>query len=161
MNTPNEVLYGAIIIPAIYLYIFNNKINGFWNGLAHIFILEYIGILFCETVIFREPIMDSTINTVLFWGYHDTTKDIYIDNLINIIAFIPIGFLSCIITKRYVIVKALFTGLFVSESIECCQLIFKRGSFDVDDIFNNTLGSLIGAIIYIFFVIIWKNIELK
>ena len=42
---------------------------------------------------------------------------------------------------------ALLVGLLVSLVIECSQLIWSRGIFDVDDLFNNTFGALIGGLI--------------
>ena len=38
-------------------------------------------------------------------------------------------------------------GLLVSLTIEFSQLIWYRGVFDVNDLFNNALGALIGGVI--------------
>lgn len=43
--------------------------------------------------------------------------------------------------------NALLVGLLVSLVIECSQLTLKRGVFDVDDLFNNSVGALIGGAI--------------
>lgn len=56
----------------------------------------------------------------------------------NIILFIPIGILLPR-KKRWLIFPFLFSAL-----IETIQLIFLRGTFELDDIFNNTLGAVIG-----------------
>ena len=37
---------------------------------------------------------------------------------------------------------AVLVGLFVSETIECSQLIWQRVTFDVDDLMNNTIGAM-------------------
>lgn len=67
----------------------------------------------------------------------------------NIIGFIPFGFFFPML---FVKVRRLSTVFLLSMefslSIECLQLIFKVGSFDVDDILLNTLGGWIGGILY-------------
>lgn len=35
----------------------------------------------------------------------------------------------------------------MSETIECAQLIWQRGSFDVNDLMNNTIGAMVGGLI--------------
>ena len=36
-------------------------------------------------------------------------------------------------------------GLFISQTIECSQLIWQWGTFDVNDLLNNTIGALLGG----------------
>ena len=55
-------------------------------------------------------------------------------------------------------------GLFLSETIECSQLIWHKGTFDVDDLFNNTVGAIMGALIVLLTTWIRKKVtknELK
>lgn len=70
----------------------------------------------------------------------------------NVVCFIPNGFLLPLVFKRIkngVAVTLITFGF--SLIIELFQLLFKLGSFDVDDLFLNTLGGLIGYIIYYIF----------
>lgn len=66
----------------------------------------------------------------------------------NCIAFMPCGFLLPAISRRcrkgFICVM---TGFLISFFIECTQLVFRVGSFDVDDLMLNTLGVLIGFVI--------------
>ncbi len=63
--------------------------------------------------------------------------------LANILVFIPLGiFVSNKNSKN--VFKTLVICLSVILSIECIQLLFKIGFFDVDDIILNFIGSLIG-----------------
>lgn len=61
----------------------------------------------------------------------------------NILVFIPLGFFVSNKNSKNVF-KTLAICLFVILSIECIQLLFKIGFFDVDDIILNFIGSLIG-----------------
>ena len=65
----------------------------------------------------------------------------------NVVAFFPCGFFLPVVSRRsrrwYNAVLLCF-GL--SLGIEVTQLIFKVGSFDVDDLFLNTAGGILGFI---------------
>lgn len=61
----------------------------------------------------------------------------------NILVFIPLGFFVSNKNPKNVF-KTLVICLSVILSIECIQLLFKIGFFDVDDIILNFIGSLIG-----------------
>ncbi|WP_294795048.1 VanZ family protein [uncultured Fenollaria sp.] len=61
----------------------------------------------------------------------------------NILVFIPLGFFVSNKNSKNVF-KTLAICLSVIFSIECIQLLFKIGFFDVDDIILNFIGSLIG-----------------
>lgn len=61
----------------------------------------------------------------------------------NILVFIPLGFFVSNKNSKNVF-KTLVICISVILSIECIQLLFKIGFFDVDDIILNFTGSLIG-----------------
>jgi len=67
----------------------------------------------------------------------------------NIAIFMPFGFLVPILGRKKR--KFWFTALAsfeLSLSVECIQLITKTGCFDVDDIFLNTIGGILGYLVY-------------
>ena len=64
----------------------------------------------------------------------------------NVVGFMPCGFFLPIISRRSK--KFYNTFLFsfcLSLCIEITQLVFRVGSFDVDDLFLNTLGGMLGV----------------
>lgn len=67
----------------------------------------------------------------------------------NIVIFIPLGFFISQIKSKNVF-KTLIICLCVILTIECIQLFFKIGFFDVDDIILNFIGSLLGVFISLF-----------
>lgn len=72
--------------------------------------------------------------------------------VLNIIMFMPLGFLLPLIWKNFRNPKkVLLTGFALSLAIELSQL-FNRRNTDVDDLLMNTLGALVG-----FFL--WKALE--
>ena len=70
----------------------------------------------------------------------------------NVLIFIPFGFILPIIGKKKanIFKTMLITVVFVFV-IECIQFALNVGSFDVDDILLNSIGSLIGHIIFLVF----------
>lgn len=67
--------------------------------------------------------------------------------ILNIILFIPFGFLFPIIQPK--LSKATITyGVLLSLAIEIMQYITGRGLADIDDLINNALGAVIGYLIY-------------
>lgn len=67
----------------------------------------------------------------------------------NVVAFMPFGFFLPVVSRRgrrwY---NAILLGFLLSLSIETIQLVCKVGSFDVDDLFLNTVGGILGFICY-------------
>lgn len=67
----------------------------------------------------------------------------------NIIAFMPMGFfLPAVTGKRLGSMQILLLVFFFSLAVETVQLLTKLGCFDVDDLILNTLGGLLGYLIY-------------
>ncbi|RDU23385.1 VanZ family protein [Anaerosacchariphilus polymeriproducens] len=76
-------------------------------------------------------------------------KAVLINLVGNVVGFMPIGFIPPIITKRCrSICFMTLLGLECSLLIEISQLIFKVGSFDVDDLILNTLGAAAGYLVF-------------
>lgn len=67
----------------------------------------------------------------------------------NVAAFVPYGFFLPIVSRRS---KKWWNTILLSFSFSLCveliQLIFRVGSFDVDDILLNTIGGTLGYVSY-------------
>ena len=63
-----------------------------------------------------------------------------------------------IVFKKHLVLKALLVGSLMSLTIEFSQLIWHRGVFDIDDLFNNTVGALAGAVIVVMFIGVRKRV---
>lgn len=67
----------------------------------------------------------------------------------NIVIFMPFGFLVPILGRKKR--NFWFTSLLsfaLSLTVECIQLVTRTGCFDVDDIFLNTIGGILGYLVY-------------
>ncbi len=74
-------------------------------------------------------------------GAHATPIE---DLLLNIILFIPLGFLLPYIWPKLNFCKTLLISLLFSAAIEGTQYIAHLGCCDIDDVINNTIGACIG-----------------
>ncbi len=69
----------------------------------------------------------------------------------NVAAFIPCGlFLPVISIRCRKMAGCVLFGFLISFIIECTQLAFRAGSFDIDDMMLNTLGVFTGFVIGLF-----------
>ena len=84
-----------------------------------------------------------------FWSYWDYGKDSYLmemfgENVLNVLLFVPIGFLAGCGLRGMTLMKVLFFGSGLSIFIELLQFVFKKGFCEIDDVIHNVLGCLIG-----------------
>jgi len=68
----------------------------------------------------------------------------------NVAIFLPLGFVLAFMWNRVRMagVKIVSCAFLLSLGLETAQLVFMIGQFDVDDILLNTLGGLLGFIVY-------------
>jgi len=70
------------------------------------------------------------------------------ENILNVVIFIPLGIYAGILFGRWNFGKKLFFFFLISAIVEGLQYILRIGAFDVTDIITNTLGGIIGLIIF-------------
>ena len=66
----------------------------------------------------------------------------------KILIFVPFGFFIAMASSSRSFFKALFNSLGLSLCVEILQLVTRVGSFDVDDILLNTIGGMLGYIVF-------------
>ena len=86
-------------------------------------------------------------NYKLFYFYV-LNKEYYIQIILNILSFIPLGFLLVYNIKKYSGVICGVLILLSSLSFEIVQLEFELGVFDINDIVFNFVGGIIGVLTY-------------
>lgn len=114
------------------------------NGLL---LFEFVLIVLFFTLIFRPP-QPSFIKKEIFVGYIEYCRggNIPYENIMNIILFMPIGYLLPNILKNKITI-VICVGFLFSIFIESMQLFYKRGIFDYNDILNNSIGCATGLFI--------------
>ena len=113
--------------------------------------------------------LESKINLILGQVFVDTWRECvvngywnyFIINFVgNICMFIPIGFCVPLLWNGMLFWKTTLIGFGTSLFIELCQITQVRGS-DVDDLWLNTLGVVIGYVLFQGFKRLSKELDLK
>ena len=68
--------------------------------------------------------------------------------IMNAVIFVPLGIYAGILFKRWTLGKNILFFFLTSLIIEGLQFILRVGAFDITDIITNTLGGIIGIMIF-------------
>lgn len=113
--------------------------------------VAYIFLVLWITLIDRQ-VGERKAMLVPFWEFANVVKGVernfYIGQIIgNITMFMPLGFMLPII-KNVHLKQVFLIGLCFSAFIELTQFITGRGLMEFDDVFNNTVGAVVGYMIF-------------
>lgn len=110
----------------------------------------YLAFVLTITIIERTPAKEMKYNLKLFWtvgAILNGRRALIAETFWNIVLFVPIGAMGAAIMRRH-LWTVIIAGLLLSAGIEVTQLLTYRGLFEFDDILNNTLGTAIGAAVW-------------
>ncbi len=134
------------------------RVSGWQRVVSQLVFILYLGILF-YFLFFSERYGRTDIsdeyhyNLVLFreikrfYRYREILgmKSVMINLAGNVVAFMPFGFFLPILwQKSGKLLYVTFWSFSFSLVVETIQLVYKVGTFDVDDLFLNTLGGIFG-----------------
>lgn len=115
----------------------------------------------------RQPGEHGGVNTQPFWevrrafrllgpsifdGIRIASRTVFMDIVLNILLFVPFGMMLPVLFPRMRRIFVVPLGFLGSVCIEGFQYITHLGMADVDDLINNTIGTLLGLIIYLLFI---------
>lgn len=162
-SIPAGLLIGGVIY-AVKKYLFKLK-KSKTEYISEILFWAYSYVLIYRTVLSRKSIYEPLSDVFGGWTvfvHRYTGLDYQVIG--NIIMFAPFALLLILSfyskkgTKRLLACAAVFSAAY-SLAIETVQLITSRGTFQLSDIFYNTVGGLIGAVICILFKKIRKRVK--
>ena len=125
-----------------------SKANNVTNTLTTILFIIYL-IALCWILLFKLGVRFSymgkrSINFVPF----SEPQILNSENILNVVIFVPLGIYGGILFERWISGKKLLFFFLFSSIIEGLQYVLRIGAFDVTDIITNTLGGIIGLIIF-------------
>ena len=107
-------------------------------------LIIYVVVILSETILFRKPTDGEHLQLELFWSYK--VIDVQFKQMLgNVLMFIPFGFLLSLLDKRVWLV--LLSGFLFSCLVEILQFVLQVGLCELDDVFHNTMGTVIGLLI--------------
>ena len=123
--------------------------------LPMIFFGIYLSVMLIITFLSREGGGGSVFDLKLFstWGINDRNNALVVE---NVLLFVPYGFFGCWAFERAKgFLWCTLMGAATSLTIETLQLVTGRGFFQIDDIVTNTLGAMVGWLIFRLFF--WRR----
>ena len=108
-----------------------------------LFSLIEIGMIFLTLSHCNREIQSRHV--ILFFMVKGTVEDLN-HMVLNIVMFMPLGYLFVQMHPQKLgdPAKVVGVGIMLSSVIETCQLIFRLGNCDMDDILANTIGIFLG-----------------
>ena len=109
--------------------------KGFWLGLRYgavLLLAEWVFLVLCAIVVFRETSAERGYNLMPFWSYWDFGEQAYFsemlgENILNVLLFVPVGFLAGCGVRGMTLKNVLLLGGGLSVFIELLQFVFKKG----------------------------------
>jgi len=152
-SVPEYVYVGllSVFLSASVLFIW--KVRDYWRYIVSIILIEYVILLYCSTVIYRNTLQERRCDLMPFWSYRaimDGKEQYLAENIMNVVVFVPIGILLGFMINgsrfkvKSVWLFVLMTGLVISVLIEAMQYFFHKGFAETDDVMHNTLGCILG-----------------
>ena len=150
-GVPIEIYWGLLG-----LFVVGLLVLIWWKGLrrgirygAVLLLAEWLALVLCAIVFFRETGAERGYNLMPFWSYWDYGKDSYFlemfgENILNVLLFVPIGFLAGCGLQGMTWKRVLLLSGGLSVFIELLQFILKKGFCETDDVIHNVLGCIIG-----------------
>lgn len=127
-------------------------------------LVEYVLLLFFQTVVFRPLMRSPELYLQPFWSYKaiQEGKEILLpENVMNVVVFLPVGLLLGCVFKKMKWWMALLIGLCISVAIEFLQFVYQRGLSEVDDVIHNVLGCLLGFGVFFMCASLLKRVYSK
>ena len=124
------------------------------NKLTKILFIIYLIVLFW-IIIFKFDIPFSKLGYMRSINLIPFNESLIINGkldfreiIMNVVIFVPLGIYSSILLKKWTIGKKILLFFSISLICEIFQFILGVGASDIADIINNTLGGIIGLVIY-------------
>lgn len=163
----------AIILTVLFMFFYlyakehgwKTAMGNWWNALksdslfrrlfAFVF---YVAMILFRTLLNRNIWANPLSDVIGIWGLYNAEGELTTEPIENVILFIPFTILMfwCFNERQTgiessllkVLWKALKVTFLCSLTVECLQLFLRLGTFQLSDLFHNTLGGVIGGLIF-------------
>lgn len=148
-NVPTTFVEGLVLVSCLgaVLMMVHWGVRKGTRYLSGLLLFEYVFFLCFMTVFIRTFNDNQKHDFRPFWSYaaiQDGGKHLLPEIIMNVVVFVPLGFLLGCAFKNMTWWKVMIIGMCVSGAVEALQFVYKRGFAEVDDVIHNTLGCMIG-----------------
>ncbi len=157
---PMLVIFLVVLVTIRISYIrINHERFVFYKEFLNLIFIIYVLLLF-QLLTSTEMNNNSGLNLVPFqeiFRYNPGSQLFFVNVIGNILIFVPFGYFVSSYVKASRVSHILFISLITSLTVELVQLQIGR-SFDIDDIFLNVAGSILGFLLFIGLTAIKKHL---
>ena len=128
----------------------DRKDTGITNRLTNALFIIYLIVLFW-ILLFKLGVRFSYMenrNVNLIPFNEPNGKIDFVEIILNVLIFVPLGIYAGVLFKRWAFVNKLFFFFLISFMFEALQFILRVGAFDITDIITNILGGIVGLLIF-------------
>ena len=122
--------------------------NKLTNALFIIYLLVLFWILLLKFGVRFSYMGNRSVNLIPFGELISNGKTDVGEIILNVVIFVPLGIYAGVLFKRWTLGYKLFFFFLISLMFEGLQFILRVGAFDITDIITNTLGGIIGLLIF-------------
>lgn len=144
----------ALLFLILYFLIYKKLLRGMASlsikpTIVTFMLIGYLMMVAGVTIFNRSPYTMGNMDLTLFGSYIEAWNDFSVKNwqyvTLNIVMFLPLGILLPLLHDRFKKVAwTISAGILLTLSIETFQYFTGFGVFEFDDLFNNTIGAIIG-----------------
>ncbi|MEP7371776.1 MAG: VanZ family protein [Chitinophagaceae bacterium] len=131
----------------------NNSTNKLTIVLFVIYLIALFWILLFKLGVQFSYMGNGSVNLIPFSDSKPDAGGI----ILNVLICVPLGIYAGVLFKRRTFSTKLFFFFLISSLFEVLQFILRAGAFDITDIITNTLGGIIGLMIFKAIEKLFKN----
>ena len=149
INPLRSLIVSIVVLMGVCLFQYRKHLS-FKKCILLYLIIMYMYLVLCLTLLDRHSTI-RMVKLIPLWSYpviFQGSRELFLEVIINIVMMMPLGFLLPLATRLKTNSAVALFGFLFSLSIECSQFIFMKGWFEIDDMIHNTLGIVIGYMIY-------------
>lgn len=157
----------ALLFSTLYFLIYKKLLKGtaalsIKPTIVTFMLIGYLMMVAGVTIFNRSPYTMGSMDLTLFGSYIEAWNDFSMKNwqyvTLNVVMFLPLGILLPLLHDRFKKVAwTISAGILLTLSIEAFQYFTGFGVFEFDDLFNNTLGAIIGYGLTMSVLKIWNK----
>lgn len=155
------IILGSITVVGLLFVFFSRGVKQKGRAFAMILLIAYVILVFCTTVFLRATHAHKPFDFHLLWSYRAFLAGknaVMAEKIMNLVLFVPVGLLSGIVLRNTKWYYVILSSFILSVIIEILQFVLNRGYAEVDDVFHNTIGAILGFGLFCSFEWMYKKI---
>lgn len=146
MFTQNMLIVADIFAFAAYGFAKCKMKPKILRGVSLVTLVLYLAVVLYITIFSRQPLTEPRWNIILF-PKDEFANVFYHEFILNILIFIPIGFLLSGILPKCKMIYTILIGIGISICFEILQFFIHVGVCDINDLIASSIGCILSVLL--------------